>query len=102
MIYKKQSDSVFHCIHHLTLIGFPFSEEWEARQKAREGQQEDAIKRKHREADLEKQRKLEAFNKQAADRHESKHLDMAEQHLKDRVSVLSISPLTVFKSTMKS
>lgn len=67
---------------------FPVSRltgEWEARQKAREQDQEDAIKRKHREADLEKQRKLEAFNKQAAERHEAKHLDMAEQHLKERV-----------------
>lgn len=66
---------------------FLFTEEWEAKRAAREAEREDPIKRKHREAELMKQQKLKQFEKQAAEHHESKHLDMAEQQLRERVSV---------------
>ncbi|XP_052798476.1 muscle M-line assembly protein unc-89-like isoform X3 [Mya arenaria] len=58
--------------------------EWEAKRVSREKDTEDLIKKKHREADLEKQRKLEAFSKQAAQHTEAKHLDMNEQHLREK------------------
>ncbi|XP_053375508.1 titin homolog isoform X2 [Mercenaria mercenaria] len=60
--------------------------EWEAKRAGRP-EPEDAIKRKHREADLMKQQKLQQFQKQAAQTHESKHLDLAEQQLRDRLKL---------------
>ncbi|XP_060584855.1 muscle M-line assembly protein unc-89-like isoform X3 [Ruditapes philippinarum] len=61
--------------------------EWEAKRAARHVETEDPIKRKHREADLMKQKKMEQFQKQAADHHESKHLDLAEQQLRERMKL---------------
>lgn len=60
--------------------------EWEAKQaeRAKARDTEDPIKKRHREADLEKQKKLEAFKEQAKEHHESKHLEIAEQHLRDK------------------
>ncbi|KAH3891532.1 hypothetical protein DPMN_015636 [Dreissena polymorpha] len=58
--------------------------EWEAKRESRQKEAQDLIKEKHRQADLDKQRKLDAFQKQAATHHEAKHLDMAEQHLREK------------------
>jgi hypothetical protein len=77
----------FHCFFFLHL-----TEEWEAKRAARHVETEDPIKRKHREADLMKQKKMEQFQKQAADHHESKHLDLAEQQLRERVRFIPYHP----------
>lgn len=61
--------------------------EWEAKRAARETETEDLIKKKHREADALKQQKLEQFQKQAAEHTEAKHLDVAEQHLRERMKL---------------
>lgn len=78
-----------------TILVLVLVEEWEAKQKARERDSEDLIKKKHREADALKQQKLEQFKKQAGEQSEAKHLDMAEQHLRERVSTLFFISLDV-------
>ena len=64
------------------------TEEWEAKQASRQKDTSDLIKEKHRLADLEKKKKLAAFDKQAATHKESKHLDLAEQQLKEKVHII--------------
>ena len=63
---------------------FLIAEEWDEKRKAH-GQSEDLLKQRQRQADLEKQRKLEAFKVQAAQPHEQKHLEVREQRLKEKM-----------------
>ena len=60
------------------------SEKWEEERKAREAGQQDLLKQRQKEADLEKQRKLEAFKAQAAQPRDSKHLDEQERRLREK------------------
>ena len=66
------------------LLKFLIAEEWEEKRR-QHGGSEDLLKKRQREADLEKQKKLEAYKVQAAQPHEQKHLDVREQRIKEKM-----------------
>ena len=61
------------------------TEKWAEERKQREAASEDMLKKRQKEADLEKQRKLEAYKAQAAQPHEDKHLEFRERQLKEKM-----------------